>query len=86
VITDTASCFAHTKWTKLCKKAGSRPVFGIELAVSDSISAKKPGYDYWTFLAKDDLRSIHELLLLATQQFRYVPLLDYSQANMPSRS
>lgn len=81
VITDTASCFSHTKWTKLSKKAESKPVFGIELAVSESIHAKKPGYDYWTFLAKDNLQSIHKLLYQATQNFRYVPLLTYDQAN-----
>ncbi len=81
VITDTASCFAHTRWSKLCSKVGSKPVFGIELAVTDSIAAKKPGYDHWTFIAENDLRAIHDLLKLATQQFRYVPLLTYDQAN-----
>jgi len=80
VITDTASTFAHTRWTKLCKKAGSKPIFGIELAVTKSVNEKKPGFDYWTFIAQDSLRPLHELLLLATNQFRYVPLLTMEQA------
>lgn len=80
-LTDTASVFGFTRWSKLCKKANSKPIFGIELAVAKAIHDKKPGYDYWTFIAKDDLRSIHELLYLATQQFRYVPILTLTQAN-----
>ena len=79
-ITDTASTFGHTKWTKLCTKAGSKPVFGIELAVTKSINDKKPGFDYWTFIAKNNLRALHELLILATNQFHYVPLLTFEQA------
>ena len=80
-ITDTASVFGFTRWTKLCKKANSKPIFGIELAVTKAIHEKKPGLDYWTFIAKDNLRSLNELLLLATQQFRYVPVLTLEQAN-----
>ena len=80
-LTDTASVFGYTRWTKLSKKANSKPIFGIELAVTKAIHDKKPGYDHWTFIAQDNLRAVHELLLLATQQFRYVPILTLEQAN-----
>ena len=80
-LTDTASVFGYTRWTKLSKKANSKPIFGIELAVTKAIHDKKPGYDHWTFIAQDNLRAVHELLLLATQQFRYMPILTLEQAN-----
>jgi DNA polymerase III alpha subunit len=80
-ITDTASTFGFNRWQKLADKAGVKPVFGIELAVSDNLGSKKPTFDNWTFIAQEDVRSIHELLKLATAQFRYVPILSYAQAN-----
>lgn len=79
-ITDRASTFGWVRWNKLAKKAGLKPLFGIELAVSPSIHAKKPSVDYWTFFPKHDISAINELLLLATGQFRYEPLLSYEQA------
>jgi len=79
-ISDRASTFGWVRWNKLAKKAGLKPLFGLELAVTGSLHAKKPAVDYWTFFAKDDLKSINELLYLATSQFRYEPLLSYEQA------
>lgn len=79
-ITDRASTFGWVRWAKMCKKAGVKPVFGVELAVTDSFHAKKPSYDHWTFIAKDNLKDINDLVNLATQQFRFRPLLTYDQA------
>lgn len=79
-ITDTASTFGWVKFRKAAKKAGLKPVFGVELAVTNSINEKKPAIDYWTFIAKDSLKPIHELISLATSQFRYQPLLTREQA------
>jgi DNA polymerase III alpha subunit len=79
-ITDTASTFGWVKWSKAAKKAGLRPVYGVELAVSPDPEAKKPIVDYWTFIAKDSLKPIHELIAEATRQFRYQPLLTIDQA------
>lgn len=79
-ITDQASCFGFNRWRKICEKNGVKPVFGVELLVSSNISAKKPVGDAWLFIAKDSLRPIHELIEIATDQFRYTPLLTYKQA------
>src|SRR5690606_14571544 len=51
-----------------------------ELAVVESIHEKKPSVDHWTFLAIDDIAPINKLVALATQQFRYQPLLTYADA------
>jgi DNA polymerase III alpha subunit len=80
-ITDRASTFGFVKWAKLAGQNGLRPVFGVELAVAASYEEQKPTVDYWTFLAVDDLGSINRLVSLATEQFRYQPLLTYTQAN-----
>lgn len=79
-ITDRASTFGWVRWTKAAKEAGLRPVLGIELAVAESVNAKKPNVDHWTFFAKNGIEGIAKLVDLATQQFRYQPLLNYEQA------
>jgi DNA polymerase III alpha subunit len=79
-ITDTASTFGYVRWMKACAKAELRPVFGVEIAVSPSVNAKKPVTDGWTFIAIDNLQPIHELIALATEQFRYTPVISIEQA------
>ena len=84
-ITDRASTFGWVRWGKLADKNGIRPVFGVELAVAKSVSEKKPVVDHWTFIAKDTIAPINKLVALATQQFRYQPLLSYAQANAAAK-
>lgn len=79
-ITDTASTFGWVKWRKAAEKAGMRPIFGVELAVTPSLNEKKPSVDYWTFIARDSIVPLHDLIATATQQFRYQPLLSLEQA------
>ena len=79
-ITDRASTFGFYRWKKACEARGMTPAFGVELAVTDSINAKKPSADYWTFLAQDSLEAVNRLVTLATTQFRYQPLLTLDQA------
>lgn len=79
-ISDTASTFGFTRWTKLAKSAGLKPIYGVELAVTDSVSAKKPSADRWSFFAQEELVGIHGLVGMAGRQFRYEPLLTYQQA------
>lgn len=80
-ISDRASTFGFVKWKKLAEKNGLRPIFGLELAVTESPNAKRPIVDYWTFFALDEIENVNKLLELATNQFRYEPLLTYDQAN-----
>jgi DNA polymerase III alpha subunit len=78
-ITDFCSTFGFVRWRKMAKKAGLRPVYGVTINVSDGIHDKKPATAEMTFFAKDDLVGIHNLIELATNQFRYTPLLTYEQ-------
>lgn len=79
-ITDTASTFGFTEWTDEAKKAGLRPVYGVELAVSQNPQAKKPISDPWLFISRGDLTELNKLVALATEQFRYQPMLTTTQA------
>ena len=81
-ISDRGNTFAFSQWKKIADKAGKKPVFGVELAVSESIQEKKPVFAHWTFFAKDDIASINQLVYLASQQFRYESALTYEQAMM----
>lgn len=83
-ISDRASAFGFGRWKKLAEKAGLKPIYGVELAVTESPNAPRPVSDYWTFFALDDVASVNHLIELATSQFRYEPLLTYEQANAAS--
>ena len=61
-ITDRASAFGWAKWTKACEKAGIRPIYGVELAVTtgeNRSNDKRLNGDHFTFLAKKDLTAIN---------------------------
>lgn len=81
-ISDRASTFGYVEWKKAAEKTGLRPIYGIEIAVTESLNAKKPTVDYWTFFAKDNIEFINQLIELASSegQFRYEPQLTYEQA------
>ena len=79
-ITDTASTYGWVKWDAAARKENLDPAFGVELAVSPDITAKKPIVDYWTFLSRDSVVPLHGLIGVATEQFRYEPLLTIDQA------
>lgn len=88
-ISDRASCFGWVRWAKLAKEKKLKPVFGVELAVTESLrdqqtqtyhGQKRPIVDYWTFFAHHDISELNRLITLATSQFHYQPLLTYEQA------
>ncbi len=79
-IADISSTFGFVKWEEACKANDIKPVFGVSLFVTDNIAAKKPRTDLWTFYAIDDIKAVNDLVKIATEQFRYNPLLTYEQA------
>jgi DNA polymerase III alpha subunit len=80
-ISDQGSTFGWVRWKKLAAKAGLRPIFGVEVGVTDSINSKRPTSDSWAFFAIDTVESINKLVEVSTNQFRYEALLTYDQAN-----
>ena len=78
-ITDR-NAYSWGKWNELCKQNNVIPVMGLEIAVSPDIYAKKPIVDYWLFFSNHGIEHLTALMALATEQFRYQPLLTYEQA------
>jgi DNA polymerase III alpha subunit len=79
-ISDRCSTFGFNRWTKLAKKAGLKPLYGVELAVVPKLGESKPIIDYWTFFAKHDLRSLHDIIGLATDNPGREPSITYTDA------
>lgn len=79
-ISDYGSTFGFARWKKIADKAKLRPMYGVTIPVTPSMEAKKPITAEWTFFAKETLSDLNKLMELASSQFRYTPLLSYSQA------
>jgi DNA polymerase III alpha subunit len=79
-ICDRNSTFGFNRWTKAAKKHGMRPVYGVELACVPQLGERRPTIDYWSFLATDSLRPLHDLIYLATANPGKEPQLTYRQA------
>lgn len=79
-ISDRNSTFGFTRWNKAALKNEMKPIFGVELGVVPDLGEKKPNVDFFRFLAKDDLRPLHDLVNLATSNPGKDPSLLYSQA------
>jgi DNA polymerase III alpha subunit len=79
-ICDRASTFSFNRWGQAATRAALRPVFGVELGVTPSLGDPRPILDHWRFFAKDDLRSIHDLMWSASANPGREPLMLYSKA------
>jgi DNA polymerase III alpha subunit len=66
VITDRFSTFGYRRFRDACKKKNIRPVYGVELGVVESKGQRKPIINYWTFLAKSEIKSVNQLVSKAT--------------------
>lgn len=78
-ISDRNSTFGFINWNKEAKKAGLRPVYGVELAVVPELAGKKSVIDYCRFIATDSLRPLNELIATATGNADE-PMLLYEEA------
>jgi DNA polymerase III alpha subunit len=76
---DIMSTFGFVKWDSLCEKANVKPIFGVTLGVSAQLGQKRPATSYFTFFAINKLRTINELIGLATGKAGHYPLLTYEE-------
>jgi DNA polymerase III alpha subunit len=79
-ISDRVSTFSFTSWNLLCEQVKMKPVFGVELGVTSLLGVKKPATSYWSFFAKEKLRTINHLVYQTTSKAGHYPLLDYGEA------
>lgn len=80
-ITDRASTFGYHPWKRECERRGIKPIYGVELAVTESPNDKKPSRVYVTLIPKSNLLEMNKAFAMATAQFRYEPLLTYNDLN-----
>ena len=76
-----AGTWGHVSFRDACKQVDKKPIYGVEIAfVDDARSREKQSYNYMSFLAKnnDGLKEIYELVTRSTDNFYYIPRLDYS--------
>jgi DNA polymerase III alpha subunit len=79
-IADRMSTYAFVRWTKLAAENDLRPVYGVEIGVTPELGTRRQTLDYWTFMAKDNIRDLNELIYLATSNPGREPCLTYEQA------
>ena len=84
-ITDVGT-WGHVAWAKACKKAGIKPIFGVEVAVvADARTREKQPAASVALLARntDGLRELYHMVTMANSKacFYYFPRLDYRDIN-----
>ena len=80
-LTDRGSTYGFNRWRKACVKNGKKPIFGVEIAVTDSPNAKVMNLNHVTLIATTHLAPINAALELAFSKFRFEPLLTYADLN-----
>lgn len=84
-VADLGNTFAHIPWRKACKKAGIKPIYGVQLPVVDELQkgARRYPYNWMTFIARTQkgLQEIYDLVDLSFQQFYYRQRITYDQVN-----
>ena len=79
-IADVGNTFGHVQFSKACKSADVKPIFGVKINVLDDGSKQRTCNLPWTFIAKNDegLIEIYELVKKSYDQFYYTPRLHLS--------
>ena len=79
-VADAFSTYGFVKLTRLAEAEGLRMVYGVDLLMARELGARRQGQDRWTFLAKDSLRPLHDLIDKAALNLGREPCLTYDQA------
>jgi DNA polymerase III alpha subunit len=79
-ICDRGGTHGHVRWTKTCSRFCLRPVYGVELAVSADPDAEHPSTDHWSFIAKDSMRPLNDLIFAATSRGTGEPMVSIDDA------
>jgi len=84
-IADLGNTFAHIPWKKACKKVGIKPIYGVQLPVTEDLQKgiRRYPFNWMTLVAKNQegLQEIYQLVDLSFQQFYYRQRITYDQIN-----
>ena len=80
-VVERNSSYGFIDWKRAVTAIDKEPRYAIELAVSKDHDSKKPSFDYWTFLSKQEtLSELTNLVRIATAHYRYRPILPLESA------
>jgi DNA-directed DNA polymerase III PolC len=79
-ISDRLSTFAFRRWSEKAQAEGLRPIYGVELPCTPSLSVKKPPVDFWACFAKKDIKDLHEVISICTEFNGKEPVMSYRAA------
>lgn len=89
-IADRCNTYGHVRWSKACRKHGVKPIFGVQLPVTEELDSKERGFimNWMTFIAKNNegLRELYSLVDIAYKQFFWLPRISYMQMIKASRN
>lgn len=79
-IADINNTYGHIPLSKLAKKHGFNPIYGVRLHVLPDNSEQRTCNSYWVFIAKNNegLKELYKLVETAYNNFYYIPKLKYS--------
>ena len=72
-LTDRTSTFGFRKFRDVCVKKGIKPAYGVEIGIVERSAEKKPVINYWTFLAKENIRAVNTIVKNATESVAKEP-------------
>lgn len=88
-ICDRNSTWGHAQFQNMMRKAGKKPIFGVELGVvvDASIREKQPP-NFMSFIAanNDGLQEIYALVNKSTENFYYEPRIDWGDVRSVSEN
>ena len=82
-IADVGNTFGHVKFSKLCKKHGIKPIFGVRLNVIDPESKQRTCHSPHVFIAKNNagLKEIYDMTKRAYELFYYIPRIPHAETS-----
>jgi len=84
-IADLGNTFAHIPWQKACKKVGIKPIYGVQLPVTEDLQkgVRRYPFNWMTLIAKntEGLQELYQLVDSSFQQFYYRQRITYEQIN-----
>ena len=93
-IADFNNTYSHIKLKKYCKEHGVKPIYGVRLMVTDTVTKGRSArqscehMSEFTFIAKNDagLAEIYKLVATAYSNFYYMPRLSYDDVICVSKN
>lgn len=79
-ITDRDSTFGYRRFRDACKKKNMKPAYGVEIGIVNKVAEKKPIINHFTFLAKNEIEAVNNIVGMATDTNEKTPTALFNRA------